>query len=88
MPVKTIRNKDATKLSNRELYDESRRVPIVRKSIYRIVFTYLQKAYDAGKINDVAFEDVNKEVRKHFPDSKFNPFHLAHYKHKFLVEAP
>lgn len=87
MPVK-IRCKDPARLTEAELYDESRRKPVVKRSVYRVVFTFLQKAYDKGSINDIKFEDVNKEVRRYFPESKFNPFHLAHYKHKFLIEAP
>ncbi len=85
MPVKNVKKE---KLSNEELYYASRRVPVEKKSVYRVVFTCLQKAYVSGNINDVTFEEINKEVRKHFPESKFNPFHLAHYKHKFLIEAP
>lgn len=88
MAVKTIRRQDVAKLTNQELYDESRRKPIAKKSVYRVVFTCLQKAHKKGSINELTFEEVNVEVRKHFPDSKFNPFHLAHYKHKFLIEAP
>lgn len=87
MPVKYIKRPQAEKLSDMELYGESRRKPVVKRSVYRIVFTCLQKAYNKGKINDVTFDEINLEVRKHFPDSKFNPYHLAHYKHKFLVEA-
>lgn len=88
MPVKVIKKKEAEELSDFDLYAESRRTPIVKRSVYRTVFACLQKAYDAGKINQLTFDEVNKEVRKHFPESKFNPFHLAHYKHKFLIEAP
>lgn len=86
MPVKVIR-KPTEKMTVEELYAESRRVPIKKLSVFKIVFNCLQKAYDKGTINSVTFEEVNKEVRKHFPESKFNPFHLAHYKHKFLIEA-
>jgi hypothetical protein len=88
MPVKAVRNKHPEKLTEFELYEESRRIPVIKRSVYRTVFVCLQKAYDAGKINEITFDEVNKEVRKYFPESKFNPFHLAHYKHKFLIEAP
>lgn len=88
MPVKKLKNKAPEKMTEQQLFDASRRVPVVKKSVYRVVFTCLNKAYEAGRINDVTFDEVNKEVRRYFPESKFNPFHLAHYKHKFLIEAP
>lgn len=71
-----------------EMMHVDRRVPLRKISIYKIVFTCLQKAYDNGRINQLTFNEVNVEVRKRYPNSRFNPYHLAHYKHKFLVEAP
>lgn len=71
-----------------DLLNTGRRKPQKKRSVYRIVFKCLQRAYDEGKINQITFDDVNKEVRKLFPLSRFNPYHLAHYKHKFLIEAP
>lgn len=71
-----------------DLMHAGRRIPQKKRSVYRCVFVVLQRAYDAGKINQVTFFEVDKEVRKYFPNSKFNPLHLAHYKHKFLVDAP
>lgn len=71
-----------------ELYENSRRTPVKKKSVYRIVYKCLSKYYIKGKIHEVTFAEVDLEVRKQFPTSKFNPFHLAHYKHKFLIEAP
>lgn len=87
MPVKT-KSKVVTRPEEFKLYDETRRQPVKKRSVYRTVFFCLQKYYKDGKIHELTFENVSKEVHKHFPDSKFNPFHFAHYKHKFLIEAP
>jgi hypothetical protein len=56
-----------------------------RDTIVGIVRTFLTENYEQNKFHEMKFDDVNKLVREKFPNSKFNPYHLAHYKHKFLV---
>lgn len=59
---------------------------IPRKTIVGIVRSFLQKYYDEDKLHELKFDDVNLVVKTAFPQSKFNPYHLAHYKHKFLLK--
>ena len=60
--------------------------PTERITVVGIVRSYLRKSYEEGKLHEVNFDEVNAAVRAHFPNSKFNPYHLYHYKHKFLVK--
>lgn len=57
-----------------------------RKTVVGIVRQFLKNYYDENKLQDLKFDDVNAAVKAEFPNSKFNPYHLAHYKHKFLVK--
>jgi hypothetical protein len=85
MTVKNVTIYDKEEIDN---YEDSRRVPVKKLSVYRIVFAQLTRYYNLGKINNLTFEQVNEKVKAKFPNSRFNPYHFAHYKHKFLVEAP
>lgn len=71
-----------------ELIDEQVQPALqpARKTVVGIVRSFLQHHYEEGTIDALNFQDIDAEVRKHFPESKFNPYHLAHYKHKFLVK--
>jgi hypothetical protein len=56
-----------------------------RITVVGIVRAFLTEHYEQDKFHEMKFDDINKLVREKFPNSKFNPYHLAHYKHKFLV---
>lgn len=55
-----------------------------RHTVVGIVKQLLVKYHKKGKIHDATWEVVLPEVQKYFPDSRFNPAHLAWYKHHFL----
>ena len=60
--------------------------PTKRITVVGIVRSYLSKYYEEGKLHELKFDEVNAAVRAHFPNSRFNPYHLAHYKHKYLLK--
>lgn len=51
-----------------------------------IVRSFLAKSYEENKLDKLSFNEINNAVRVSFPNSKFNPYHLAHYKHKFISQ--
>lgn len=55
-----------------------------RPAVVWTVMRVLEKYHKKGKIHEATFDIVQPEVLKRFPTSKFNPFHLAWYKHHFL----
>lgn len=57
-----------------------------RVTVVGIVRSFLDKYYQEGRLHEIKFDEVNNAVRAAFPNSRFNPYHLAHYKHKFLVK--
>jgi hypothetical protein len=57
-----------------------------RETVVGIVRTFLTKHFEEDTFYEMRFDDINKLVKEKFPDSKFNPYHLAHYKHKFLLK--
>jgi hypothetical protein len=59
---------------------------IKKPTVVSVVRSFLQKYYDENRLHELKFEDIDAQVRVHFPNSKFNPYHLAHYKHKFLLK--
>lgn len=60
--------------------------PEKRMTVVGIVRSYMRKYYDEGRWDELNFDEVNAAVRASFPNSRFNPYHLAHYKHKFLLK--
>lgn len=55
-----------------------------RHSTLKIVLKYLKKYHSKGKIHEIPFDKLLDEVRLINPETKFNPSHLAWYKHHFL----
>lgn len=57
-----------------------------RKTVVGIVRSFLKHYYDENRFQELNFDEINAAVKAVFPNSRFNPYHLAHYKHKFLVK--
>ena len=55
-----------------------------RPNVKDIVFDHLQGLWDMDELNKLDFMDVHHLVKRDRPESKFNPQHLALYKHQFL----
>ena len=53
-------------------------------SIKQLVYKFLERCQGEGKIYELTFEEVDKEVKRFYPKAMFNKSHLSWYKHHFL----